>query len=144
MPAAGRIGVGQLIDQNQRRSTGKNGVEIHLVQRLAAIINVPARNDLETLHKCFGFLAAMRFHDTDNGIDTICEFCPAGHQHFIGLADTGSCAQKNLQPPSRLAPGVFKQRIRRWSARHITIIVRHLTHQWTSYGFQRSHSHFSS
>ncbi|MNZ89241.1 hypothetical protein D3C78_1081520 [compost metagenome] len=131
MAAAGGIGVSQFIDQNQSGTTGQNGIEIHLLQHLTPIIDATAVDDLETLHQRFGFPPAMGFNDADDGIHTIRQLRPAGHQHFIGLADAGRCAQKNLQPAPRLAPGVFQQRIGRWSARHITIVVRHLTHQWS-------------
>ncbi len=143
MAAAGGIGVGKFIDQNQSGATGEDGIDIHLLQYLTAIIDALARDHAQPFDQRLGFPAAVGFHDTDNGIDAIRELRPAGHQHLIGLADAGCGAQKNLQPASCLALGIFQQRIGRRSAWHIADIVRHLTTSGRGYGFRRSHSHFS-
>ena len=37
MAAAGRIGVGELVDQHDLRTAGDDGVEVHLLERLALV-----------------------------------------------------------------------------------------------------------
>ena len=43
MAAAGGVGVGELVDQHQRRPALQDGVEVHLLERAAAILDLAAR-----------------------------------------------------------------------------------------------------
>jgi hypothetical protein len=95
MPALRRIGVGKLVDQNEARPTGQNGVEVQLGERMALIGDDPARDGFEPLKQRLGLFAAMRFDDTDDNIDAFGFFCSRRGQHFIGLANTGRGAEKD-------------------------------------------------
>ena len=43
MAAAGRVGVGKLVDQDDLRPAGDDGVEVHLLEPLALVLDPPAR-----------------------------------------------------------------------------------------------------
>ena len=115
MPAAGRIGVRELVDQHDLRLARDDGVEIHLLEPLAPVLDAPARNDLEPVQQRFGFLAAVRLHDADD--DVVAVLAPgAGRlQHGVGLADAGRGADEDpqLAGAAFLAPGGFEQSLRR-------------------------------
>ncbi len=49
MAAAGDVGVGELVNQNDLRPSGNDGVEVHLLQPLALVLHATARNDLQAL-----------------------------------------------------------------------------------------------
>ena len=44
MAAAGRVGVGEFVDQDQRRAPGEDGVDIHLVEDAPLVVDLPAGN----------------------------------------------------------------------------------------------------
>ena len=60
MAAAGSVGVGKLVDQHDLRAAGEDGVEVHLLEALAPVLDLPARDDLEAFEQCLGLLPAMR------------------------------------------------------------------------------------
>ena len=43
MAAAGRVGVGELVDQRDLRPARQDGVDVHLVERPALVLDAPAR-----------------------------------------------------------------------------------------------------
>src|SRR5208282_2289171 len=92
-----RIGMRKLVDQDETRSSRQNSVKVHFGERVALVSDDPARDDFEPLQKRFGLLAAMRLGDADDDIDAFGLFCPRRRQHFIGLADAGRGAEKDLQ-----------------------------------------------
>ena len=47
MAAALRVGVRKLVDQHDLRPAGDDGVEVHLLEPLAFVLDAPARNDFE-------------------------------------------------------------------------------------------------
>ena len=48
MPAAGCVGVGELVDENQLRAALQDRVEIHLGQEVTLVVDLLPRNHLET------------------------------------------------------------------------------------------------
>ncbi len=109
--AARRIGVGQLIHQNQLRLSFKDRVDVHLIEPMAMIGNFGAVDDFKSIDKRFGFLAPMRLDNADHDINVVSLARAPGHQHFVGFTDAGSCSQKYLQTATRFALRLFKQRI---------------------------------
>jgi hypothetical protein len=102
MPALRRIAVRKLVDQNEARLPGQNGVKVHFGKCMGLIGDTPARDDFEPLKQRPG-LAAMRLDDADDDVNALYLFCPRRGQHFIGLADAGRGAEKDLQAaPLRL------------------------------------------
>ena len=84
MAAAGRIGVGQFIDQGQRRFSCQDGVKVQFGKRYPLVF-VPGQQSIG-FHPAVGFdiggnhLAAFRFELT------------GGLQHGVGFADPGGVA----------------------------------------------------
>ena len=104
MPAARRIGVRELVDQNELRPALEDRVEVHFVEPAALVLDPPPRDDFEPFEQRLGLLAAMRLDDADDDIDAFAPLRLRGLQHFIGLADARRGAEKNLQPAAaRLA-----------------------------------------
>ena len=125
MAAARGVGMGQFIDQDERRPPGENGIEIHLLEPAALVLDLPARNDLEALDQLLGFLAAMGLDHADHDIDAIGLPGPARDQHFIGLADARRRAEEDLQAAAILPLGTFEKSVRRRPAPGIAVVVRH-------------------
>ncbi len=140
MTTAARIGMGKFIDEDELRAAGKDGVEIHLVELLAAIVDQPSRHDLETIDQRLGFLAAMGFDDADDDIEAICKARPAGHQHFIGLADAGGRTEKDLQPAATFLLGMLKESFRRGPGVGVAAVVRHKNDLsgWRSFSLKKA------
>ena len=72
-------------------------VEVELFNQRAAILHLAVGKDRQAFEQLLGFLAAMRFHETDDHIDPFPERRFAGRQHRIGFADAGAGAEKYLQ-----------------------------------------------
>ena len=68
MTAAGRVGMGELVDQHDLRAAGDDGVEVHLLEPLALVFEPPAGDDLEPFEQRFRLLAAMRLDDADDDV----------------------------------------------------------------------------
>ena len=97
MPALRRIGMRKLVDQDEARPSRQNSVKVHFGERVALVIDDPARDNFEPLQKRLGLLTAMRLGDADDDIGAFGLFCPRCRQHFIGLADARRGAEKDLQ-----------------------------------------------
>jgi hypothetical protein len=107
MTAAGRVGMGQLVDKNDLRAPCNDGVEVHFLEPLAPIFETPARNDLKALEQSLGLLAPVGFNYADRDIVAV-RISGAGLlQHLVGLAYAGSGTDEDLEPASRalFAPG---------------------------------------
>ena len=117
MARARHIGVSQLIDQRQLRPAGEHGVEIELVEILAAIGDGLARQNLEAGHQPFGLGAPMRLDQADNDIDALARTYRRLLQHGVGLAHPGRGTEENLQPAPHPAVGFGEERVRRWAVR---------------------------
>ena len=115
MTAAGRVGVGEFVDENQRRAPGEDGVDIHLVEHAALVVDLPARDDLKAFDQRLGFLAAVRLDDADHHVDPVGQSGAARHQHLVGLADAGRRAEENPQTTALLPLRMIEQRVGRGS-----------------------------
>ena len=89
MAAAGRVGVRELVDQHDLRPAGEDGVEVHLLERLALVLDAPARNDLEAFEQRLGLLAAVGLDDADDDVVAVLLARAGLLQHLVGLADAG-------------------------------------------------------
>src|SRR3546814_582762 len=63
----------------------------------------------------FGFGAAVRFGDRDDGVDAFALQRGALGEHRKGLADPRRRAEEDFQPPALLAPRLTQQGVGRWS-----------------------------
>ncbi len=133
MPAAGRVGMGEFVDQGDLRPPRLDRVDVHLVEGLAAILDVSARDDFEPFEQGFGLLAAVGLDHPDHDVIAVLEPGAGLLQHFVGLADAGSRADEDLQltGAALLAPGSFKQRFRGGPVIVVVASVRHrLSRSW--------------
>ena len=69
MAAAGRIAVGQFVDQHELRPALQDQVEIHLGEAVALVFHLAPRNNLEPVQQRLGLAAAVRLDDPDDDID---------------------------------------------------------------------------
>ena len=76
---------------------GEDGVEIHFLELCSAIFDLRARHDRHSFQQRFGFLAAVRFHNSDHDLASFRLFLPRGLQHGVGLSDTGRHPEENLE-----------------------------------------------
>src|SRR5262245_34716852 len=112
---AGRIGVSEFIDQNDLRVAGDDGIKVHLLQELASILDAPAGNGFQILQKRLRLFAAMSFDHTDHDVIAILYPGARALEHLVGFADPRRRADEDSQlaDTALLAPGSFKQRLRR-------------------------------
>jgi hypothetical protein len=68
MARTGDVGMGQLVHQDQGRAPRQGGVEVELLQHLAAIGNLARRQAFEPAEQGLGFLAAMRLDHADDHV----------------------------------------------------------------------------
>ena len=95
--AAGRVGVGEFIDQNERWPPFQYGVDVHLAQPMAHMVDRTSGNDLMPHEQRLGLLATVGLHDANHDIDSgLAPLHPVG-QHFISLAHAGRRAKKYLE-----------------------------------------------
>ena len=111
MAAAGRIGMGEFVDEDEGRAPRQDRVQVHLVERAALVVDEPARDDLETVDQAFRLAAAMGLDDADHDIDPFRPAGAAGGQHLIGLADARRRAEEDLQAPAPFALGAGEERL---------------------------------
>ena len=111
MAAAGRVGMGEFIDQRELRTTRDQGVEVHLLDRLIPIHDAFAWDDFKPVQQRFGFRPSVGLDDADDHIDAGLAPCMSALQHLVGLADAGRGADEDLQTPSiaGLAPRGLQQ-----------------------------------
>ncbi len=106
--AAGRVAVRELVDQHQLGTARQDGVEIHLVERAALVVDAPARDGREPDDQRLGLAPSMRLDDADGDIDALAPLGLRRLQHLEGLADAGRRPQEDLQLAATLARDGFE------------------------------------
>src|ERR1035437_3449251 len=102
VPATGHDGMGQLIHQDDPRTAGEHGRQVHLLERRPAVRHLPRRHHLQALRQGAGIRPAVRLSHPDHDITTRGGEPPALSQQGIRLARTRRSAQEQVQPA--LAP----------------------------------------
>ena len=133
MTRARRIRVRELIDNRESGMPGQDGVEIHFVERGAAIFDLRARHDRHPFEQRFRLLAPVRFDDADHDFAALLLLLPRRLQHRVGLAHAGRHPEKNLELAAR-SGGLFALhlredviRIRPFRLAHFHIVRLNLT-----------------
>ena len=128
MTTAGRVGVGEFVDQRDLRVAGDDGVEIHLLERLPLVFEASAGNDLESpqagpASPCAHVFRRRRPRYRSRPASGRVRLL----QHLVGLADAGSRADENLEPAGSalFSPGSFEQGFRRGSLVRIAPLIHH-------------------
>ena len=127
MPAARRIGVGELVHKNDLGMPRDDGIEVHLLEPLPLVFEATSGNNLKAFQQSLGFLAAVGFHRADRHVVAV-ELTGAGLlQHLVGLAYPRCGPDENLEPASRalFAPGCFEQGLGGRSLVRVAALIRH-------------------
>ena len=125
--AAGRVGVGEFIDQRDLRMARDQPVEVHFLDGLILVFDPLARQHFKPVQQRFGLGAPVGFDHTDHDIGAGLDLGMRALQHLIGLADAGGGADENLEPAgvAVLAPGCFQQGFRRGALFGIAALLDH-------------------
>ncbi len=95
--ASGNIGMGQLVDQNHLRAAREDGVDVHLFEDRAFVLDFSSRNRLNLREEFFDAFAAVGFHDTDHDVFAAASAAEGLAQHAKGLADARSVTEEKLE-----------------------------------------------
>ena len=128
MPAAGGIGVRELVDQDQLRAPLERGIEIELAEDAIDVDHRLAREDLEALEQGLRLLAAVRLDHADDDVHALLPLGASRLQHLISLADAWGRTDKDLETAGAdllLALGLSQQGLRRGSLLRLAPLVCH-------------------
>ena len=119
--------MGELVDQNDLRTAGNDGVEVHFLEPLPPVFQASARNDFQTLEQRFGFLAAVGLDDADDDVVPVLLAGAGLLQHLVGLADARRRADEDseLANAAVFAARRFEQGFRRGPMFVIAPLIRH-------------------
>ncbi len=112
VPAAGRVGMGEFVDQYELRAALEDRVEIHLGQQVTLVVDLLPRDHFETFEQGLGLAPAMRLDDANDDIDPLTPLGLSRQQHLVGLADARRGAEKDLQPSAAFLLRRGEQRLR--------------------------------
>jgi len=94
---AGGVGMGQLIEQQQRGAALQGGVEVEFLQRLAAIGHGDAGHGFQLAHGILRAGAAVGFDEPGHHIHPALALGMGGGEHLPGFADARRGTQKDFQ-----------------------------------------------
>jgi hypothetical protein len=97
--AAGNVGVGEFVDEDDAGAAGEDGVNIHLFERSAFVIDFPAGDGFELGGEFLDTLAAVSFDDADDDVFATAFAAEGFAQHAVGFADTGSVTEEEFENP---------------------------------------------
>ncbi len=92
-----RVGVRQLVDEQQRRFPRERGVEIELLERRSAVVDRASRQHVEAGEQSGSVLTAVRFDDADHDVAALLALPPCVGEHGVRLADAGRCPEEDLE-----------------------------------------------
>ena len=95
--AAGNVGVGKLVDEQQSRLARERLVEVELAQDPVDVDDRLARDDLEAFEQRLRLAPAVRLDETDDDVAAFVLLGARRRQHRVGLADAGCRAEKDLE-----------------------------------------------
>ena len=83
------VRVRELVDERDLGRPGEDRVDVHLLERRAAVLDRPPRHDLEVADLLRGARAAVRLDEADHDVGAALPPAAALVQHRVGLADAG-------------------------------------------------------
>ena len=89
--------MGEFIDQQERRPASERAINVKLVERLAAIGDAAARQDLQPIDQRHGFCATVRLDHACDHIEALGFEPSCAGQHRIGLAHPRGHAEIDFQ-----------------------------------------------
>ena len=96
------VGVGELIDERDLGHAGENGVDVHLGEWGAFVIDFAAGDLVELGGELGGAFAAVSFDDADDNVFATGAAADAFGQHGKGFADAGGIAEEDLEAAAML------------------------------------------
>ena len=103
--AAGNIGVGELINEDDAGAASEDGVNIHLFERSALVIDFLTGNGFELGGEFLDALAAVSFNDADDDVFSAAFAAEGFAQHAVGFADAWSISKEEFKNPPRVGRG---------------------------------------
>ncbi len=97
----GHVRVSELVDERDLRGTGQHRVEIHLLERLAPVLDDAARDDFEVTELGGGQCPTVGLEEPDDHVGTALLATPTLVEHGERLADAGGGADVDPQGASR-------------------------------------------
>ena len=143
MARARRVGVGELVDQRDRRAARQQRVEVHLAQRLPAIRDARRGTTSRPVEQRLGVGAAVRLDHADHDVAALGAALLRRLEHRVGLADARRRADEEPEAAALLARRGLEQRVGRGPARVLAVAVRHAA-QSVIARCRRSSARFSS
>ena len=98
-----RVGVGELVHQDQGGAARQRAVQIELAQARSAILHAPRRQRLEPGQQRVGLGALVRLDVADDHVAAVGALVAPGLEHRVRLADAGGGAEEDLQLAAPLA-----------------------------------------
>ena len=105
-PAPGNVGVRELVDEHDVGAPGEHRVDVHLLELGAAVLDPPARDDLEVAELLGGARPPVGLDDADDHVGAALVAPPALVEHRERLADAGRRSQIQTKLAPRHAPSV--------------------------------------
>ena len=102
VPAAGRVGVRQLVHEDEPRLPRQRGVEVELLQHAALVVDGTAGKKREALGKAGGLAAAVGLDHPHHHIHAFGVTRARGLEHGVGLAHARGRAKEQFQPTAML------------------------------------------
>ena len=100
---AGRVGVRELVDQDEIGIAGQGGVQVELLELGAAVLHRAARQGLETFEQAAGLGAAVGLDHAHHHVLPGGEPLARLDQHGEGLPHPGGRAEEHLELGAALA-----------------------------------------
>ena len=97
MTRARGVGVGELVDQDQRRPASEGAVEVEVAERRSPVLDGATGKHLKALEQRFCLDPAVRLHEAHHHIHAVIALFTSGFEHGVRLADARSCAEEHLQ-----------------------------------------------
>jgi hypothetical protein len=104
--AARNVGVGEFVDEDDAGPAGEDGVNVHLFERSAFVIDFLAGNGFELGSEFLDALAAVSLDDANDDVFAATFAADGLAQHAVGLADAGSVAEEEFEN----TPGIGRGR----------------------------------
>jgi hypothetical protein len=95
------VRVGEFVDERDLGLPGEDGVEVHLLQTAAPVLDHPAGDDLQAVEQVLSEPPPMGLEEPDDHIGAPLSAPLALAQHRVRLADTRGRAQVNTEMTGR-------------------------------------------
>ena len=128
---ARRIGVRDLVDNRHLRAAREDGVEVHFLERHAAVLELLSGNGLQALDQRLGLGATVRLREPDDDVDAALLEVVCLLEHAVGLADARCEPQVDLEPPTLRALDQLEEILRTAAFTRVHFRSGHGQASWT-------------